>query len=276
MIKIINEELFNVISTKEENENGEFFKTAYNTSFDVKNAKTGKMAPRIITTAISPEEDPNNGNVNIHSNVNKFGNLRVSLRTDERNKHDVNVYLIAIPFNGFIQEIEKSFNYRIYRGLVIHSDKKNIEFNGETYKKVAYMMVVVNEKMFDEDHKYHTDTIDLTVNTFNLETDPDTQEKYTVQTTNTVSFTKNGSYFTRDVKTVDPIDPEDFKNKMVFPIFKDNRANKSGKNHSNSKENKAHVSNDLDSMIDKFNKDYKDNQKSAYNNNRNRGKRKRK
>lgn len=276
MIKIINAELFRIISTKESNESGEFFKTTFSTSFDVKNAKTGKMSPRVITTAISTEEDPSEGNVNIHTSVNKLGHRRVSLRTNERNKHDMNVYLIAIPFNGFIQEIEKSFGYRIYRGLVIHSDRKNIEFDGETYKKVAYMMVVANEGMFDESHKYHADEIDLVVNTFNLETDPNSQENYTVKTTNTISFTNDGACFERKAETVDPINPDDFKNKMVFPIFKDTHVKKSGNTNTGNRENKPHVVRDLDSMIDKFNKDCKDNQKSAYNNNKNKGKRKRK
>ena len=279
MIQVINEELFNVASTREENENGEFFKTVFNTSFGVKNSKTGKVTQRAITTAVSPYEDPNCGNMSIHTTINKFGNPNVNLRTNDKNVTDTDVFLIAIPFNGFIQEIEKSFNYRIYRGFVVHSDKKNIEFDEKTYKKVAYMMVTINSKVFDKDHKYHTDDISLTVNTFNLETDATTQEKKTVKTTTTISFTNDNGEIVVDVDriatVVDPVDANDFKNKTIFPIFRDNRARRPKRNNI-SKENKQITSTNLDSMIDKFNKDCKDNQKSAYNNNKNKGKRKRK
>ena len=277
MIQIINEELFNVTSKREENENGEFFKTAYHTAFSVKNEKTGKMVQRIITTAISPSEDPNIGNMSVYTTTNKSGNPNVSLRTSERYTSDTDVFLIAIPFNGFIQEIEKSSNYRIYRGFVVHSDKKNIKFNGQTYKKVAYMMVTINSKVFDEEHKYHTDKIDLTINTFNLESDGASDEKQTVQTTTSISFTNNNGDIlvdvVRDSAVVEPVDANDFKNKAIFPIFRDNKAKRPRNN--NFKERKQEASTSLDSMIDKFNRDYKDNQKSSYNNNKNKGKRKR-
>ena len=146
MIKIINPELFKLETTVEKSENGNYFKTLVSSAIKVSSQKNGEKINRNITTIFSGEEDYNSNNVGIRTvkvEGTKFlinGSVRVSINSSENNTYDTNIYLIAIPFNGFIEEIEKSFQYRIYRGIMVKADKRTIEFNGKTYKKIVYSL----------------------------------------------------------------------------------------------------------------------------------------
>lgn len=220
MIKFVNKELFQLNTERERGEHGDYYKTTVSSSIEVTNQKTGKKMHRIITTILSDMEDYNDSSINvgIRSTTTKNGSARVSLNVSGNNKYDTDVYLVAIPFNGFIDEIEKSFQYRIYRGVMVKSEKRDIVFNGEKYKKIAYMIVVPNLSMLKEEHKYHVDTLSLTVSSYNLETVDDNQE--TVKYTTTVEFKDRYTVdVTSTTENVDPVSPDDFKGKTIFPIY---------------------------------------------------------
>lgn len=222
MIKFINPELFQLDTTLEHGENGDYYKTVVS-SVSVANQKTGEKASRVITTIFSDTEDFNDSNAGVKSTQNDKGGVRVSINAFEKNKYDTNIYIAAVPFNGFIEEIEKSFQYRIYRGVMVKSDKRNIVLNGLAYKKIAYMIIVPNENMLSADHKYHVDSLDLRVVSYNLETN-ESGDHDTVKYTTTLTFSAPGECSVESVsETIDPINPDDFKGKSIFPIFvKDN------------------------------------------------------
>ena len=235
MIKIINPELFKLETTVEKSENGNYFKTLVSSAIKVSSQKNGEKINRNITTIFSGEEDYNSNNVGIRTVKGQNGSVRVSINSSENNTYDTNIYLIAIPFNGFIEEIEKSFQYRIYRGIMVKADKRTIEFNGKTYKKIVYMIVVPNEKMLDENHKYHEDELQLKISSYNLETKEDGTTD-TLKTTDIIKFTAPGEFsIDSEQQVVDPVNPDDFRGKTIFPFFikeirDDNSSNNYDKN----------------------------------------------
>ena len=260
MIKFINKELFNVETVQGENDHGVYYKTMISSQTEVKNPKTGEMNKKIIASIISPNEDYNT-NISIQTkNVGK--STRISIKSSERNKFDTDVYFVAIPFNGFIEEIAPSFQYRIYRGIILQNEKRSIEFNGESYKKIAYMIVVPNTSVFKEDHKYHVDEISLVVNSYNLESQEDGSKK-TIKKSDTIIFTKDNVEVKVDNTETEPVNADDYKGKKIFPLYKPaNKDNKSfNKKPSNkSKEFKKEFNNNskskksLDDMLNDFNK----------------------
>ena len=260
MITLINENLFELVTNEETTENGNFFKTDVLTSMKVKKAKDNSMGKTRITSIKSSNKDFNACYTNVVNFTNKIGKTIVTLKAMETNRYDNDVYLIAIPFNGIAEPIANSPQYRIHHGLIVHSDKKNIKFNDETYTKVLYLMVEPNKGLFKEDHKYHVDEIHLTFSSYNLETidDNTTTKKYTVD----ITFTEDS--FRDYVKTseeTEPVNPEDFKGKRLLPLYrKNNMKHKTSGDteHNNNKKSSSESNENFEKMIDTFNRDSKD------------------
>lgn len=284
MIKFVNPELFNTETSVIENDNrAPRIKTVYKAAICAKNQKTKVDEHRILITSLSDKDydftDPEcDYKASIRSTATKTGGTRVNISISEKNKFDTPIYLVAIPFNGLLQKIEPSFQYRIYRAFVVKSEKRDISWNNGAYKKIAYMVVVPNTAMFDENHKYHTDMIALSVTSYNIEQNHD-GEKFTVKEDITVEFNPDGTTTqVVDNDVVDPVDPEDFVGGSYFPIFRP-RSNEgkrdSNHNRNHSKEDSKPVDPDsLEKMINEFNKKSSDRQPKYKNNARNKKKRK--
>lgn len=260
MITLINPELFNLTTTKEKNAKGEeYYKTVVSSSVQVKHNKTNEMFNRVITTITHETENYNDTNVYVHNTKMQNNGIRTSITSSSANSVNVNAFLIAIPFNGFLSEIKRSFQYRIYKGFVLRTDKKSIEFNGNHYKKVAYMVVVPNELLLKEDHKYHTDELKMTVDAYNLDTKD--ENVITILTSTDIVFKENGvSEYSVNSGEVEPVNAEDFNHKLVFPIYNPASKNTRNTNRNNCKTKQSDEN--LDKMIDEFNKSSNEKQKN--------------
>lgn len=114
--------------------------------------------------------------INVNS-TNKY-QPRVEVRCHDQGDDRANLYVVAFPFNGMIKPIPENPQYRIYKGLIA-SSAKPFFFNGRKYRKVLYLVIEVNKNLFNEDHKYHTDTIDIKLESYALFEDKETGEKKT-------------------------------------------------------------------------------------------------
>ena len=255
MIKFINERLFDVATKTSSNE--EFYRTTVKAAIQTKNNTNGEVTQRTVGVITSAKESLDD-NVRIWSTMNE-GKQVTKISVSDRNKFDTDVYFIAIPFNGIIKPISKSYDFKIYKGFTVRNEKRNIEFEGKTYKKIAYMIVVPNSAVFDENHKYAKDELTLRVETVNLENCED-GTKDTIQTTTEIIFTKDGVKVANFEEVTEPIDSKQFINKKVFPIFQI-------KNEKYDREKKPFVKKEehkqsLDDMLEKFNKESSDRQGS--------------
>lgn len=129
----------------------------------------------------------------------------VEVRCHEQGDDRANLYVIAFPFNGMIKPIPENPQYRIYRGLIA-SSAKPFFFNNRKYRKVLYLVVEINKNLFNSDHKYHTDKIDIQLESYALFTD---RENGDMKKTNCEKFklsitSANGDYDVEwDYNTVD-------------------------------------------------------------------------
>jgi hypothetical protein len=103
-----------------------------------------------------------------------------------------------------IKPIPENPQYRIYRGLIA-SSARPFFFNNRKYRKVLYLVIEINKNLFNPDHKYHTDSIDLQLESFALFTDNESNEKKTRCETFKLSITSaDGDYSTNwEYNTVD-------------------------------------------------------------------------
>ena len=269
MIKFINKSLFNITTEEKTSEKGSYFETTVSSSVEVKNRKTNEMNRRVITKIISDTEDFNAENTSIQVKTTKLGSSKVGLRSSNQNQNNTTIYLVAIPFNGIIKPIEKLFDYRIYKGIILTAEKRTIEFNNELYKKIAYMVLIPNETLFEEDHKYHKDWLELSVESYNLESNPDTDEKKCIKSISTVTFLKDGNDgYDIISEECEPVDPKLYKGSNIFPIYtpqkkvpmnnkktynKNYRDNREGRNY---KEDHSEKSRNLEDMISDYNKQF--------------------
>ena len=114
--------------------------------------------------------------ININ-NANIFQPL-VDVRCHNRGEDNANLYIIAFPFNGMIKPIKESSLFRIYKGLIAASAKPFF-FNNRKYRKVLYLVVEINKRLFDPAHKYHRTSIDINLESYALFTDRESDEKRT-------------------------------------------------------------------------------------------------
>lgn len=268
MIKFINDQFFEQDIQKMTNtEDGRtYYKNFITSSLEVEDKKTNEMKKRVVTTVYHNQEDYNQDNCMVRSTATKGGGVRVSISSNVRNRFDTNIYLVAIPFNGFLEKIEDTPQYRIYRGFVVSAKKRSIEWAGDLYKKIAYMIVVPNAGMMKEDARNHVDLIKLVMRSYNIETVEGEKDPITVKTTNTIEFYPDGHTNTLiETDNVDPVDPENFRGIPFFPIFrpKSNPRRESSPNHGG----------DIESMIENFNKKSLDRQPRYKNNSRKKNRR---
>lgn len=106
---------------------------------------------------------------------------RKSITVDVRCLNDgednrVNLYLVAFPFNGLLVPIPEDPKYRIYKGTLV-SSKKPFWWHGRKYRKTVYFVIEPNLRLFDPNHKHHTDKIDLTFEAMGIYTDKRDNDK---------------------------------------------------------------------------------------------------
>lgn len=228
-------------------ENGSYWRETITTPCKVLRGKDTTPKYHVITQIKS--ESKNCDFVEKYANIRtiegKSGSSKVYIDSSEKNRESY-IAIIAIPFNGFAESIPESNDFRIYRGMIFKSDARKIMCNGKAYKKVLYLIVEVNSQKFDPEHKYHADELHLNFTSYNLETKNDVTN--TVKTDVVVTFTENNVTYEESVTEVEPVNPEDFKGKNIFTIFK------KGKNDREKK------------PVDKFNK--KSDNGTSYNKNK--------
>ena len=118
----------------------------------------------------------------------------VEIRFYDHTKEDYvdrSIYMIAVPFNGIMKSIPESPDYRIYKGCLVYSPLP-IYFKKKSYKKVLYLVLEPNMKIFEPDHKYHKNSIDLDFTSFYSYTDPKSKENKTDKQVYHINITKFG------------------------------------------------------------------------------------
>ena len=98
------------------------------------------------------------------------------LKDNSENKSDI--YVVAFPFNGMILPIPEDPTYRIYKGMIM-SSVRPFYFKGRRYRKILYLVVEPHRALFDQNHKYHTDTISLKLESYAIYKDKDTGDEKT-------------------------------------------------------------------------------------------------
>ena len=98
------------------------------------------------------------------------------LKDNSENKSDI--YVVAFPFNGMILPIPEDPPYRIYKGMIM-SSVRPFYFKGRRYRKILYLVVEPHRALFNQNHKYHTDTISLKLESYAIYKDKDTGDEKT-------------------------------------------------------------------------------------------------
>ena len=98
------------------------------------------------------------------------------LKDNSENKSDI--YVVAFPFNGMILPIPEDPTYRIYKGMIM-SSVRPFYFKGRRYRKILYLVVEPHRALFNQNHKYHTDTISLKLESYAIYKDKDTGNEKT-------------------------------------------------------------------------------------------------
>lgn len=242
MLNIINESLFNFDTMRGTNDYGEYYKLSVNsTSKAVKIMNDNSVVPitRPIIRLVSPDKDYSNYNLNVSTRENDRHNINVLVKADKRNTHNANVFVIAFPFNGIVKPIPENKQYRIYKGFINISDKMSINFNNKKYRKILYMVIEPNMNLFNEDHKYHTDKIELNLESFtyiNRNSKDDTQDftPYTDYEAMKLVITKNTYSVQWDSKKMDNlVDMSRFKGQPLWVTYRKPQMNNNGSSTSN-------------------------------------------
>lgn len=225
MISYVNEHLFDVVLTgngiwSNSGENYERF--AIKTSDMVVQSRDGSdsvPSQRILAMY----NDAGNGNTRIVSTRGGEHNaLRVTVRRSSDTKYDSDVFMVAIPFSGFVVPITESEHLDIFKGTVMRSDQYIDHIDGERYKKILYAVVrpfhkVCNNGVYDDS----ADFVVQFAQSNKTRKDQDTSKlKWKMRTVRVKFMTNGGYHITNETIEVpfDQFDPEKIKGNNLFPI----------------------------------------------------------
>lgn len=219
MITFINEWLFSKTTEKMDGRDGrpDFYRTIISTGMaavvDKKNPE--KVTSRVIEHVLHTKED--NWNVENTRVGVKFKNNRGFLRISQKdtNRFDTNVFFIAIPYNGFIAPVERSKNFTIYKAFTVTVEEP-IPAEGESFKHVAYLILVPNRKVIEDEKT----ACEICITGYSTRTDE--EEKKTIKRTTTIEFYNRGGVCDYEITTKDesvlPVNMEDYTKQRIFPV----------------------------------------------------------
>lgn len=227
MITFINEHLFAKTCEKKDGVDGrpDFYRTIVKTSMDVIDKKDAeKIGPRVVEHVLHTAED-NWNKENTQLNVKTVENRHfIRLNQKAENKYDANVFFIAIPYNGFVVPMERSDNVRIYKAFTV-TIKDPIAIGDTTYKHVAYLIVIPNQKVVEEDGV----ACELEVKSYASLYEDDRQK--TLLSTTTIEFYDREGVCDYEITTKteesEPVNMDDFLGAKTFPIFYPRKRNDS-------------------------------------------------
>lgn len=146
---------------------------------------------------------------------------RIEVRCHRNGEDHTNLFVVAFPFNGMLQKLTVTKAIRIYSGA-IQTSKKPFFYRSHKYRKILYLIIEVNKKIFEEDHPYHADFIDLNLESFAFITDRETEEQKTKHETMRVRFLPDADFDT--VWTEETLDERVDKHvepdEDLWPIFR--------------------------------------------------------
>ena len=225
MITFINEELFTKIVEKRDGKDGrpDFYRTIIQSSSDVITKRNGKIltAPKTIEHVLHVEKDNFNvENTDLHV---KWVDNRPLIRLNQKpeNQTDLSVFLIAIPYNGFMVPVQKSRAYRVYKGIDTTLETP-IEFEGKSFKHIAYITLVPNGKLLAsiEDGSEDGPT---TFEFVSYSTRKENDVQVTTKTTFSLDFSLvNGEIWvekTVNAEECDPVNREELRRGPLFPLL---------------------------------------------------------
>lgn len=224
MITFINEEFFSMEVEKRDGKDGapDYYRTIIKSSEKIINKKNPENNEKVIEHVLHTAQD-NFNEENTRINL-KWVNDRPLVRINQKdiNKSDTPVFLIAIPYNGFIIPIERSWAYRIYKGFTVTLENP-VLFEGNTYKHIAYITLVPNQKRLDPDGI--NESCEFSLTSFSTINDPvEAENDVTYKKVSTITFSvldgEIVANVTNDVEKTDPVDMNDYKGKRLFPLPK--------------------------------------------------------
>lgn len=217
MITFINESLFSIESEKRDGKDGapDYYRMIVSSSMPVLNRRNvEEKSPKVIEHILYTQEDNfNQLNTSIRMSwVNK--RKIVLLNQKPTNEIDMPVYIIAVPYNGFITPIEKSDMYDIYKGSTVTLEDP-IEYQENTYKHIVYITMV--PKMTEEKPAV------FTIEGFSIRKDLEGEDQKTFKTVWTFEFKKeeDGSInyeMKSDTSECEPVEFEHSQGAQLFPI----------------------------------------------------------
>lgn len=208
MIKFYNKDLFQVGTDSRLDIKGQLVK--------FRSIPIGIEKKEFLIGACLADNDYQKENIRVSTTlINRKPNIKI--RASNNNRFDMDIYMMAIPFNGIIQPIPGSFDYRIYRAFIAQSDRRDIEFEGKLYKKIAYLIMAPNTQLLQEYHTHHKDTLEFDFSFVNREGND--SKTICKKTTISIRFTKEGLISTMSEKDVSDEYVDGFTKGKTFPIY---------------------------------------------------------
>jgi len=141
--------------------------------------------------------------VNEANEIKKVPTIDIKFFEEAKEEYvDRHIYILAVPFNGIMKSLPETIQYRIYKGCLVYSPLP-IYFKKKSYKKILYLVFEPNASLFKEDHKYHTDQINIDFASYYSYNEPKTNLNKTDKQVYHLSFTKDGYFDSWENETLD-------------------------------------------------------------------------
>lgn len=207
MITLINKEYFDIETRKDEK--GEGYVTTFTIPSGIGREKASKSLVKVSSEIAEWET---NTPTRVFSGNPKY---ILSVSQSNKNPYDEPVVIMAIPYNGIIEPIGKSYEYRIHRAYIAQAERGS-------NSKVAYFVLSFNSTLFKPDNKNHKDVLTFTfVNYFRRYNVDENGEKKSVSIKRSVTITMNAAneHTFNETEEEVVVDVSEFKGRKPFYIF---------------------------------------------------------
>lgn len=255
MIRLLNSELMTIDEPKKKENKDQWITTIRSAVETGPNGR--KIAKPIISVLHFYEHDFNCENTRLRVIRDQNGKSILSISQSQKNQYDTDVFVMAVPYCGVIKPMKKPEYAEIFKGFIVHSDKKDILFQGEAFNKIAFLVFRLNTRKL-EPLSLESDKLKLlSIETFNFSGFG--KDRKTVKTTWDVFISQDTSVdFVYQKEDVEPIDIAEFKKVPAFPIYDRGATNEkkwnsdhkaaSEKSSDSEEENNQHLNDMLDQM----------------------------
>jgi len=218
MVAVVNEKYFDIETVKY----GEDWITSYTVPYNVGKEKKPKTIASVRFSGGPENFNEENTRIDFHGKPWE----PITMNQSASNPYSVPVFIVAIPFVGIIEPVQKSYDFRIHSVTMAQPDENK-------RGRIVYLVISFNSTLFDPDNKNHKSILKFAFSNYfkKYENLPDgTSEATSMKRTVSIILTDTEYNVVEEEEDASDVDVSQFRGQKPFFLFTAKPANRDNGN----------------------------------------------